>query len=160
MRTRDGLRSIAVLEAAKGLLVLAVGMAAFKFIHADVQTAAEQLVREFHLDPGSRYPRIFLELVQKAGAIHLLPLAIGALFYAVIRLMEAYGLWFGRRWAEWLAVVSAGCYLPIELWELTQGITWPRMTLFALNLAIVAFLAWVLARQSADRRNDHPRRPA
>jgi hypothetical protein len=58
MRSRDGLRTIAAFEAAKGLLVLAAGVAALRFIRADVQAAAEELVRHFHLNPASRSPRI------------------------------------------------------------------------------------------------------
>ena len=64
-----------------------------------------------------------------------------------MRFGEAYGLWRERLWAEWLAIVSGGIYLPIEVWELLKGITWPRVVLFAVNLAIVAYLGWTLARR-------------
>ena len=164
MRSREGLRTIALLEAAKGFLVLAVGAAVFEFIHADVQTLAEELVRQFHLNPASRTPRIFLKLAQEADAPHLLALAAAALAYALLRFVEAYGLWQERAWAQWLAVISSGCYLPLEAFELAKGITWARVTLFAVNLAIVSYLAWNLARQrraqrtpSGHRRPDTPR---
>ena len=71
-------------------------------------------------------------------AIDLVLLAAGALAYATVRFVEAYGLWRERVWAEWFAVASSGIYLPIEVWELAKGITWPRVLLFAVNLAIVA----------------------
>lgn len=151
MPSCNGLRTIALFEAAKGLLVLAAGVAALELIHADVQAAAEELVRHFHLNPASRSPRIFLRFAEAATPSHLLGLASGALAYALLRFVEAYGLWCGRRWAEWLAIVAGGLYLPIELWELAKGITWPRVTLFGLNLAIVAYLARILIGQRNAR---------
>jgi uncharacterized membrane protein (DUF2068 family) len=157
MRGPDGLRVVALLEATKGLLVLLVGVAALKFIHADVQAAAEELVRHFHLNPASQYPQIFLKLAQEATPPHLLALAVGGLAYALIRFVEAYGLWHERRWAEWLAVITGGIYLPIEVRGLLQGITWQRATLLTLNLGIVVYLTRTLIRQRAPAQ---PRRPS
>ena len=45
-------------------------------------------------------------------------LAAAATAYALVRGVEAYGLWFERRWAEWFALVSAGLYVPVEIFEL------------------------------------------
>jgi hypothetical protein len=53
------LRTIALVEALKGALVLLVGLGLFSLIHHDAQQIAEQLVAHSHLNPGSRYPRIF-----------------------------------------------------------------------------------------------------
>lgn len=71
-----------------------------------------------------------------------------------VRFVEAYGLWRERRWAEWLAIVSGGIYLPIEIWELSQGITWPRLLLFSVNFAIVAYLGRALARHRQAHDED------
>src|SRR6476660_9510938 len=115
---RTNLRWVALYEAVKGILVLGAASAAFKLVHMDVQKAAERLVSHFHLNPASRYPRIFLEIASNLSNIHLLALGLGALAYAVIRLVEAYGLWHGKRWAWIFGMVSAGLYLPIEIFEL------------------------------------------
>ena len=57
-----GLRIVALFEGAKGVLVLAAGFGLLSLIHHDVQGMAEEVVRHFHLNPASRYPRIFLQL--------------------------------------------------------------------------------------------------
>ena len=145
MHASAGLRTVALFEAAKGALVLLAGFGVFALFHHDAQHAAEQLVRHFHLNLASRYPRIFLHLADEATPPHLYALAAAALGYATVRFVEAYGLWRERAWAEWFALVSSGIYLPIEMWELAKGITWPRATLFAVNLVIVAYLARTLA---------------
>ena len=139
-----GVRIVAVIEAAKGVLVLAAGLGLFALMHRDVQTVAERIVEHFHLNPASRTPRIFLELAAKASDSNLQLLALGASGYSLVRFVEAYGLWRQRRWAEWFAVAAGGAYIPIELYELWRGVTWIRFGLLAVNVAIVAYLAAVL----------------
>lgn len=141
-----GLRTVAMFEAAKGALVLLAGFGVFALIHRDAQHVADQLVRHFHLNPAHRFPRIFLHLAGQATPAHLWLLAAGGLCYALLHFLEAYGLWRERRWAEWLAVITSGIYLPIEVWEVSKGLTWPRVTLLVINLAIVLYLARTLAR--------------
>ena len=118
----------------------------FELIHHDVQRFAEQLIAHTHLNPANGYPRIFLDLAGKLSDAKLLALAGLALAYAVIRLAEAYGLWFDRRWAQWLGAVSGGIYLPIEIYELFQHASWVKLIVFLANLGIVMFLVQRLAR--------------
>lgn len=146
LSARIGLRAVALFEAAKGGIVLAAGLGALEFLGRDAQTSAEALVRHFHLNPASRYPRIFLLLAQQTTPAHIWALAAGALAYAIVRFIEAYGLWRGRAWAEWFAVLNTGTYLPIEIWQLTRNVAWPVLTLFLVNLGIVVYLVLILVR--------------
>ncbi len=134
---RPGIRTVAVLESLKGVLVLLAGFGIFALIHRDVQVAAERIVRHFHLNPASRTPRIFLDLAGHMSDRRLWVLAFFACSYAAVRLTEAYGLWRGRRWAEWLAAVSSGIYIPIELYELANGITVIKTATLAVNTVIL-----------------------
>ncbi len=43
--------------------------------------------------------------------------------YSGARSVEAYGLWFERRWAEWFALISGAIYLPVEIYELRRHVT-------------------------------------
>ena len=141
-----GVRVVAAVEATKGLLILAVGVGFFSLIHRDVQAAAEHLVRAFHLNPASRTPRVFLDLAEELTSSRLQLLALGAAAYASLHLVQAAGLWRGKRWAEWLTVVAGGIYIPVELYELGKSVTWTKLGLLAVNLAIVVYLAGVLYR--------------
>lgn len=145
------IRFIALLEAAKGTLVLLAGFGVLGLIHADHQHMAEELVRHFHLNPASRFPRIFIEATTKANDSTLWLLACAALLYAVLRLVEAFGLWRQRLWAEWLGVVSGAIYIPIELYELLRGVTWPNVTLLSVNTICVVFLARALRSHGNSR---------
>jgi uncharacterized membrane protein (DUF2068 family) len=139
-----GVRVVAVVEAAKGLLVLAVGVSLFSLVHRDVEALAEHIVRVFHLDPASGTPSVFIDLAAHLTSGRLQLLALGALLYSTVRLVQAWGLWRFARWAEWLTVVAGGMYIPVELYELWKSVTWPKLVLLAVNLAVVAYLARVL----------------
>jgi uncharacterized membrane protein (DUF2068 family) len=142
--SKGGLHVVAIFEATKGLLVLLVGCGVLAYIHQDLHLAAEQLVRHFHLNPASRYPRIFLDLADHVSDGKLWIMALFAVLYSAARLVEAYGLWLLRPWAEWFALLTGGIYIPVELFELIRKITWPRVTLLSVNAGIVAYLAYVL----------------
>jgi uncharacterized membrane protein (DUF2068 family) len=145
-----GLRAVALFEAAKGVLVLVAGFGLARLVHRDVQQAAEELVDRLHLNPAKHYPRIFIDLAANLSDAQLWALAALAAVYAALRLTEAYGLWFGRRWGEWIAAVSGGVYVPVEIYELARGASWIKLGALLLNAAVVGYMCYALWR--GDRR--------
>jgi uncharacterized membrane protein (DUF2068 family) len=143
------LRAVATLEATKGAVVLAAGFGLLEILHLGAQQLAEEVVRNFHLNPASRYPRIFLHLAERATPANLWPLAFGAAAYSALRFTEAYGLWRQRRWAEWLSVVSGIIYIPFEIWELGRGVTGLKLSMLGLNLVVVGYLISVMRARKA-----------
>lgn len=151
MRLADGLRAVAVYEAAKGALVLLAGFELLSLMHHDVQKFAEQLVAHLHLNPAKGYPRIFIDAMTNITDARLWLLAGFALVYAGVKWILAYGLWLRRRWAEWLAVASGGIYVPAEVVEIVRGVTWTKILLLIVNVCIVAYLIYVLWRSKSSR---------
>src|SRR6266571_4480495 len=92
-RQKQGLRMMALIEGAKGMLVLAAGLGLFALAHRDLQSMAEQLVRHLHLNPARHLPRIFLHLAANLSDRKLWLFASAAIIYSTIRFVEAYGLW-------------------------------------------------------------------
>ena len=144
IRSKSGVKVVAVFEAAKGLLVLLAGFGLLAIVHQDAQRLAEQIVRHFHLNPASSYPRIFIDVARNISDMQLWLMAGFALAYASIRLIEAYGLWRERRWAEWLAVLSGGIYVPIEVYEVLSGVSWIKVGTLIVNICIVLYMSYVL----------------
>ena len=139
-------RAVALFEAAKGTLVLLTGFGALSLIHHDAQRFAEQLVGHLHLNPAKHYPRIFIDTAAHLTDARLWMLATLAATYGLVRFVEAYGLWRGRRWAEWFAAVSGGIYIPFELYELFQGINWLSLGALVANVLIVGLMVNALLR--------------
>ena len=142
MRFSSALRTVALLEGAKGALVLLVGFGLLSLVHHDVQRFAERLIAHAHLDPAARYPRIFIDTANQLTDGRLLLIAAGAAAYSIVRFIEAYGLWYARRWAEWFAALSGSVYVPFEFFELYERVTWLSVGALALNLAIVAVMLY------------------
>ncbi|TMH86666.1 MAG: DUF2127 domain-containing protein, partial [Betaproteobacteria bacterium] len=105
---------------------------------------ADALVGRLHLNPAKNAPRVFLQLLANVSDSQLWLLAGFAALYASLRLIEAYGLWRGRRWAEWLAALAGGIYVPVEIYELTRGVSWIKVAALLLNAAVVAYMAYTL----------------
>jgi uncharacterized membrane protein (DUF2068 family) len=150
MPAAKGERIVAAFEAGKGILVLLVGFGLLAFVDEDIQTLAEELVRTLHLNPAKHLPRVFLEAAERAADTQLWMLAAFALGYATLRLAEAYGLWFGKRWAEWIAVASGSLYIPLEIYALTHRVSWLRVGTLIANVAIVAYIGFTLWRRSTS----------
>ena len=70
----------------------------------------------------------------------LLLLALIATAYAIVSAFETVGLWRERRWAEYLTALSTAGFLPIEIYELVERVTFVRVGTMVVNLAILAYL--------------------
>ncbi|HYL89507.1 MAG TPA: DUF2127 domain-containing protein [Burkholderiales bacterium] len=144
-----GLRAVALFEALKGSIVLAAGFGLAHAIQGDVGELAEHLVHRLHLNAAKRFPRIFIDLANNLSDRQLWALAALALAYAIFRFAEAYGLWFERRWGEWIAALSGGIYVPVEIYELTRGFSTVKFTALMLNALIVTYMCYLLLRRRA-----------
>lgn len=149
--THKALKPIAVFEALKGAVVLVAGFGLLSFLGKDADDLAERLVHRMHLDPANHYPQIFIRAMNEISDTNLWLMAGFAALYAAVRFAEAYGLWHERRWAEWLAAISGGVYVPIEIYELAHRVTWLRVSALTLNLLVVAYMVWLLTENRRRR---------
>lgn len=149
-------RIIAFVEAAKGLIVLLAATGILAFIHADWNELAARLVRLSHLNPASKYPHIFLDAVSHLQQPRLLWLAAGAAAYSALRFVEAYGLFRERAWAEWLALVASGIFIPAEIVEVLRRPSLLSVGVLLVNVAIVAVMAHALWRRRRSRLKAEP----
>lgn len=146
MKLAGAIRAIALFEAAKGLLALCAASGLLLLLHRDLQALALQLVEHLHLNPASRYPQIFVAAAARLHDTRLVLLAVGAAAYALVRCVEAYGLWWQRPWAEMLAAASGALYVPLEVVELLRNPNAIGWAVLLLNLAVVA-VTWRAWRQ-------------
>jgi uncharacterized membrane protein (DUF2068 family) len=150
------IRLVALFEGLKGILVLVGGSGLLLLVHKDVHALAVRLIQHSHLNPASRYPEIFLDAASRLHDGRLVLLALGAAVYAAVRLLEAYGLYYGRAWAEVLAAGSGAIYIPVELVEFFRHATALRATLVLANVAVVAIMVRALLRRRAGGARNVP----
>src|SRR3954466_6874415 len=73
-----------------------------------------------------------------SSKLRLAGLGIGA--YAALEGAEAIGLWWQKRWAEYLTFIATTLLLPLELYELSHKGGAVKVCALILNIAIVVFL--------------------
>jgi uncharacterized membrane protein (DUF2068 family) len=146
-----GLRTIAVFEAVKGVLAVGAGAGVLSLRHTDLHAATDAFLLRHHINPERHYTRLFIESFAKATNTHASQVVALCFAYALIRFAEAYGLWNGKHWAEWFAVISAGLYLPLELQHVFHQITVVNMSVMIVNAVIVLYLVRLLGQQREER---------
>jgi uncharacterized membrane protein (DUF2068 family) len=127
----------------------AYGIWRFRYDRAGIEQAFNHdlpAIRALYRDLGFNvHHSKLLGLIQHSFTLTprtLAYLAIGLAIYALIELTESIGLWQGKRWGEYFAMVATSIFLPYEVYDLTVKITWLRVAAFVINLLLVAYLVW------------------
>jgi len=145
-----GLRTVAVLEAAKGILALLLGVGVLALMHMNLDDVAEWLTEILRVNPEGKLSNLFFNAADRATDKTLWVLAIGALVDAGVRFVEAFGLWREREWAQWFALLSGALYLPWELYSLLRHPRPLKWGVVAANAVIVLYM--LILRVKAQRR--------
>jgi len=67
---------------------------------------------------------------------------LALLVYALLEGVEAVGLWYARRWAEYLTFLATTILLPLEIYEIIHKGTLLKVIGFIVNLAVVIYLLY------------------
>jgi len=151
-RQRQVLRAVAGFEFFKGIFVVLMGICALALVHKDTWLIAESLLALLHISTDRRLALVFLDFADSITDARLWAAARIAFAYAALRFTEAYGLWKGRTWAEWVALISGTLLLPLEVRELFRGVTAVRCSFLLVNLAVVFFMLYIILVNRRERR--------
>jgi uncharacterized membrane protein (DUF2068 family) len=147
LRDKIVLRLIAINRALHFLVLGAIAIAIFVFAsHRDaLRSKAYRIIVDLQTGAdGSRAPthgllhEIERSFSLQSGTIRL----VGAVFavYALVEGVEAFGLWYQKRWAEYLTFIVTTSLLPLEIYELANRFTPFKIIAFVINVAVVAYL--------------------
>jgi len=150
-----GLRTVATIEFTKGMIVVLAGLGLMSMRNRDIWGVAESFLEFFHVNPYHRYVGVFIDLISRVSDIRLWKIATVAGVYAIIRFVEAYGLWYALPWAEWLAFASGSIYIPFEAADLIHRPTWFRLLVLVVNLVIVLYMLYLRLNALEKRRAAH-----
>lgn len=144
--TRTALRAIALFKFAKVLCLALVAFVAFGLVHAAWLDRFTHWVLQLPLQSGhavlTRWINDLLGLSPRRFEL----IGGAALAYASVFAVEGWGLWTGRRWAEYLTVFATASLIPFEVWEIGHHFGWLKVGALLINLAIVVYL-WRLVRR-------------
>ena len=123
--------------------------------HRSPEDIAGTLLRLLHISPDHHFAEAFLNWAETLTHTKLLAIAAVASLYAILRFLEAYGLWYARAWAEWVALVSGALYLPFEVYEVIKRLSAFHIGLLAINLGIVGYVAYILKSGKSLHKAHH-----
>jgi uncharacterized membrane protein (DUF2068 family) len=145
------LRLLAVERGIRGvlLLLLAYGIYAFdgsrhalRQVFDTYLPLLRPVAERLGVDLETAGPVRLIEKALNAQHSTLLLVSLGVLAYGVLELVEAVGLWLMRRWGEYVAVVGTGIFIPLEVYEIVETVTWLRLAALALNVFAVVYILW------------------
>ena len=97
----------------------------------------------------------------KSSTLHLV--GVGVLGYAVLEGVEAVGLWWQKRWAEYLTLIATALFVPLEVYEIVHKGSPLKVVALIVNIAVVLYLLFAkrlfgirggAAAEHAQRRHD------
>lgn len=142
-----GLLLIGLFKLGKAILFFLLGIGAIHMLHKDLGDEVMRLATALKFDPESRFVTVVLDKVDLIDAHRLKQISAATFSYAALALTEGVGLMLEKVWAEYLTLFLTISFLPWELYELARRPSWFRLGLLLINLAVLAYLVWLLRRK-------------
>ena len=144
------MRLIATGKLIKGLGFIILGCCIGRLVHApDIERWAIMAMQHIHVDPDGEHAQRAITWLSSVPHARLVEIGAGAFAYAGIYLIEGFGLWFDRRWAEWLTVIGTTLFIPFEIEHLAHQPSIGILVVLVLNVLVVIYLVRRLRSQRA-----------
>ena len=156
------LRALAIERWVRGIVLLLLAAAVFKLktTQASIKelvdkdlTALRPFFNQIHFNVSDSATVQSIEKVLNAKPSTLNLIAFGILVYGLLQLAEGVGLWSLKRWGEYVAVVGTTLFIPLEVYELTEKISWLKVVILVVNVAAVLYL--LLSKRLFGIRGGH-----
>jgi uncharacterized membrane protein (DUF2068 family) len=156
------LRLLAVERWVRGVILLLLSAAVFElkstqasikeYVDRDLK-ALKPFFNQIHFNVSDSATIKSIEKVLNAKPSTLNLIAFGILVYGLLQVLEGIGLWVLKRWGEYVAVVGTTIFIPFEIYELTDKISWLKIVVLLVNVAAVLYL--VLSKRLFGVRGGH-----
>jgi uncharacterized membrane protein (DUF2068 family) len=159
LRDRYVLRLIAVDRAIHVVILSLLAIVLFTFAHHDAALHRDYVNIMNDLSgggPGASQVRGILGYLRRAfqySPQHLIQLGLVVTAYAALEATEGFGLWFNKRWAEYLTFVATTALVPFEVYELGLRVSVFKVVALIVNVIIVIYL--LLAKRLFGLRGGH-----
>jgi uncharacterized membrane protein (DUF2068 family) len=139
---------IALERTLRGLLLFAAGIYLLAKAGANFGDIADHIARRLELDPRRPFIRHIVAKVGRPRKHEIQLFGALAIGYAALEVTEGVGLFYRKRWAEWLTVVATSLLVPLEVFELVRHPSALKAGGIAVNVLIVLYLVRVVRRKS------------
>lgn len=149
LRSAFILRALAIERWVRGLVLTLLGIAVFKLKSTQVSVqdlfskdlkSLDPFFHQIHFKVSDSTTIDSVEKILHAKGSTLNLIAAGLVGYGLLQVVEGIGLWSLKRWGEYVAVVGTTLFIPLEVYELTQKISWLKIVVLLVNVAAVLYL--------------------
>jgi uncharacterized membrane protein (DUF2068 family) len=141
---------ISIEKTIKAIVLIVVGFKLLSLVNQDVHAWASDFVTRHGIDVGNRFVHAALERLIGVTSSQIVTFSVVAFVYSTVLLIEAVGLWFQKRWAEYLTAISTALLMPLEIYEIYERFTFVRVAVLLIN----AFIVWYLATRLRDEKRE------
>ena len=149
------LKLIAIFKILQGVLLLALGFSLF-FLNSRtlwLEQISDWADEELLLHHSRTVSYLLSKLQDALAEGQLRVTGLLAFFYAAILFTEGFGVYFQKRWAEFLMVFATGALIPLEIRHIWNRPSVAAIIILVVNCFIVWFLYRILRRESEKRRH-------
>lgn len=143
---------IGALKLGEAVLFVLLGVGVIRLAHKDVVDELTRLMVALHRDPEGRFASLLLDKAALVSPHLLKEITVAAFAHAALDVLEGVGLILRKVWAEFVTLAVSAFFLPIEFIGLTRHVTWIRVGITVVNVAMVAYLAFHLQLRLRERR--------
>jgi uncharacterized membrane protein (DUF2068 family) len=142
------LQLIAIFKLAKALVLLVIG---FSLVVLHLRQAWLDRLIDWTDDElmlvHSHIAKILMEKFENALlGEHLRTTGVLALIYGAVLTVEGLGVYFKKRWAEYLMIVATASLIPLEVYHFIHKPSVVKVIVILLNVAVVGYLFYTLRK--------------
>ena len=151
LRSAFILRALAIERWFRALVLVLLGIAVLKLkstqvslqdlFERDLKTL-DPFFRQIHFKVSDSSTITSIEKILHAKSSTLSGIGIALILYGALQLAEGIGLWSLRRWGEYVAVVGTTAFIPLEIYEIIDKVSWLKIVILVVNIAAVVYLLW------------------
>ena len=135
---------IGALKLVEALLFVLLGVGVIQLLQQGVVDELTKLILALRFDPEGRFASVVLNQAALISTHRLKEISAVAFAHSSLDVLEGVGLILRKTWAEFVTLTVSAFFLPLEFYSLLRHVTWVRLAITLINVAVVGYLAFHL----------------
>jgi uncharacterized membrane protein (DUF2068 family) len=132
--------AIGALKLGEALLFVLLGVGLIRVLHKDVGDELTRLFVALRFDPEGRFASFLIDKASLISPHQLKQISVAIFAHAALDVLEGVGLILRKIWAEFVTIAVSAFFLPFEFVALAHHVTWLRIGITTINVAVVIYL--------------------
>jgi len=140
----QGVKAVALFAIVRAISALLVCYGLYHLADENIPQLISNLAGNFQIDSNNHHLNKVLDKASMVTPDNIKLVMVVVFLYAMVRFVEAYGLWNRYQWTEWFSFLNGCIYIPFEIYECIVAPSIISFSVLAINLTIVGYLYMVI----------------